>query len=217
MKLCNTADIFKCCASYIQKDFEDWDLKFPEDTPKAEPVITKPRIEDEDNEDESPDKYNRLVSGLIKLLSPKRSECFDNWIKLAWCIINICNKEKTPRRKCYELIHQFSKLATANHNENQVDKWIDKNIDNVNETGYGWNYMIHRFYTCIKEDNPKYYEAMSKSYYTMKNEFEQNNPAILYPPIIIHKDRNGENIKQPIHYASQMLCKGNKQKGRNCL
>ena len=52
---------------------------------------------------ESPDKYNRL-SGLIKLLSPKRSECFDTWIKLAWCIINICNKEKIPRRKCYELI-----------------------------------------------------------------------------------------------------------------
>ena len=194
LKLCNTADVFKCCASYIQEDFEDWDLKFPEDTPKAEPVITKAKIEDDDDEDESPDKYNRL-SGLIKLLSPKRSECFDTWIKLAWCIINICNKEKIPRRKCYELIHQFSKLATANYNENQVDEWIDKNFDKVNETGYGWNYMIH---TCIKEDNPKYYEAMSKSYYTMKKEFEQNNAKILYPPMIIHKDRNGENIKQPI-------------------
>lgn len=197
LKLCNTADIFKCCASYIQEDFEDWDLKFPEDAPKAEPVITKPTIEDDEDdedEDESPDKYNRL-SGLIKLLSPKRSERFDTWIKLPWCIINICNREKIPRRKCYELIHQFSKLSATNYNEAMVDEWIDKNFDKVNETGYGWKYLIH---TCIKEDNPQYYEAMSKSYYNMKKEFEQNNAKILYPPMVVHKDRDGENIIQPI-------------------
>ena len=194
LKLCNTADVFKCCASYIQEDFEDWDLKFSDETPKAEPVITKPKIEDDEDEDESPDKYNRL-SGLIKLLSSKRSECFDSWIKLTWCIINICNKEKISRRKCSELIHQFSKLSAANYNEAIVDEWIDTNFDKVNETGYGWNYMIH---ICIKEDNPKYYEAMSKSYYNMKKEFEQNNAKILYPPMVVHKDRDGENIIQPI-------------------
>jgi hypothetical protein len=97
LKLCNTADIFKCCASYIQEDFEDCDLKFPDDTPKAEPVITKAKIEDDGDEDESPNKYNRL-SGLIKLLSSKRSDCFDTRIELTWCIINLCNKEKISRR-----------------------------------------------------------------------------------------------------------------------
>ncbi len=32
----------------------------------------------------------------------------------------------------------------------------------------------------------------------MKKEFELNNAKILYPPMIVHKDRNGENIIQPI-------------------
>ena len=32
----------------------------------------------------------------------------------------------------------------------------------------------------------------------MKKEFEKNNTKILYPPMIIHKDRDGENITQPI-------------------
>jgi hypothetical protein len=63
-------------------------------------------------------------------------------------------------------------IINSNYNENQVDEWIDKNFDKVDETGYGWKYPIH---TCIKEDNPQYYEAMSKSYYTMKKEFKQNN------------------------------------------
>ena len=73
--------------------------------------------------------------------------------------------------------------------------WIDENYDKVKEHGYGWNYLIH---TCIKEDNPKYYETISKSYFNMKKEFELNNAKILYPPMIVHKDRNGENIIQPI-------------------
>jgi len=39
---------------------------------------------------------------------------------------------------------------------------------------------------------------MSKSIYNMKKEYEQNNAKILYPPMVVHKDRDGENIIQPI-------------------
>ena len=53
-------------------------------------------------------------------------------------------------------------------------------------------------HTVIKEDDPKYYENLSQSYFNMKKEFEKNNTKILYPPMIIHKDRDGENITQPI-------------------
>ena len=33
------------------------------------------------------------------------------------------------------------------------------------ETGCGWKYLT---FTCIKEDNPKYYETITKSYYNIK-------------------------------------------------
>jgi hypothetical protein len=192
-------DVFDCCASYIKKEYEDWDAKMPKTETKKETFqeeferLTKQLGLDED-EDENPNKYNRLLE-LIKLLSSKSSDDFDSWIKMAWCIINISNKEKIPRRKCYDLTHQFSKLSTRNYNEDLVDDWIDQNFDKVKETGYGWIYLIH---TCIKEDNPKYYDTISKTYYNMKKEFELNNAKILYPPMVVHTDRNGENIIQPI-------------------
>ena len=148
----------------------------------------------DEDDDENPNKYNRLTH-LIKLLSQKRSEDFNSWINIAWCLINISSKEKITRRKTEDLIHQFSKLSPTNYDENKVDGWIAKNFDNVREKGFGWSYLIH---TCIKEDNPKYYETLSKSYFNTKKEFELNNVKILYPPMIIHIDRNGENIIQPI-------------------
>jgi hypothetical protein len=99
------------------------------------------------------------------------------------------------RRKCSELVHKFSKLSKTIYNEDEVDKWIDTNYDRVRDNGYGWNYLLH---TCIKEDNPKYYETIGQSYYNMKKEWEKINAKILYPPMVVHKDRNGENIIQPI-------------------
>lgn len=186
-------NIFDCCASYIEEDYENWDLKIPTvDEPKKEEVKKEVVDDDEDVDNDNPNKYNRIVD-LIKLISSNRSECFDSWIKFNWCIINICNKENISRRKCSDLIHQFSKLSKNKYDENDVDNWIDKNYDNVREKGYGWNYL---FNTCIKEDNPKYYETVNKSYYNMKREFEINNAKILYPPMIVHIDRNGENIIQ---------------------
>jgi len=186
-------DIFDCCASYIKENYEDWDTKFKVEEPKPKAII-KPVIEEDNDDDETPDKYNRLLN-LINLIKPSRSDCFDTWKNVFWCIINICKKENISRRKCYDLIHQFSKLSKSNYDESKVDDWIDKNYDNIRETGYGWNYLLH---TVIKEDDPKYYENISQSYFNMKKEFEKTNAKILYPPMIIHKDRDGENIIQPI-------------------
>jgi hypothetical protein len=76
-----------------------------------------------------------------------------------------------------------------------VDTWIDKNLDNIKEQSYGWTYLYH---TCIKEDDPKYYENITKSYYLMKKEFEKTNAKILYPPMIVHVNKQGDNILQTI-------------------
>ena len=198
------ATIFECCASYIQEDFEDFDINFKQ---VEEPVVKCNIDNDNDyDDDEIPDKYNKL-STLIRLLSSNRSDNFDTWIKMIWCIINICNREKISRRKCYDLIHQFSRTSKNNYNEEKVDVWIDKNYDKVKENGFGWNYLYN---TCIKEDNPKYYENITQSYQHKKKEFELNNAKILYPPMVVHIDRTGENIIQPINLCEKtnrhMVC-----------
>jgi hypothetical protein len=63
-------------------------------------------------------------------------------------------------------------MIVQNINEDSVDTLIDENYDRVKDRGYGWNYLIH---TCIKEDNPKYFETIGKSYFNMKNDFEFND------------------------------------------
>ena len=99
----------------------------------------------DEDDDENPNKYNRLTH-LIKLLSQKRSEDFNTWINIAWCLINISNKEKITRRKTEDLIHQFSKLSPTNYDENKVDEWISKKFDNVREKSYGWSYIYIYIY-----------------------------------------------------------------------
>jgi hypothetical protein len=37
----------------------------------------------------------------------------------------------------------------------------------------------------------------------MRKEFELTNAKFLYPPMIIYKDRDGENIIQPIPYCKK--------------
>lgn len=90
LKLMDDAELFECCASYIEESFEDWDLKMPPIEIKKQ--IIEPKFNDNDNDDndddETPNKYNRLVN-LIKLISPIRSDNFDTWIKFDWCLINI--------------------------------------------------------------------------------------------------------------------------------
>lgn len=193
-------DIFDCCASYIKEDYEDWDIKFKVEEPIQKPIIKKvvEEIDDED-EDETPEKFNRL-SNLIKLIKPSRSDNYDNWSKMVWCIINICNKENIDKVKCYELVQQFSKLSKNNYDQFKVYSWFDSNYHNVRETGYCWNYLLH---TVIKEDNPKYYENVKQSYYNMKIEYEKNNVKILYPPMIVHIDKKGNNIIQTINQCEK--------------
>jgi hypothetical protein len=188
--------ISKYCPSYIEEDFEDYDIKFGINI-KPKTVSEKKVIEEEDNDDdndESENKYDKL-NRYINHLSPNRSDNFDGWSNMFWCIVNICNKEKISRRKGSELIHTFSKLSKTNYNEDKVDDWIDKNYDKVRETGYGWTYLIH---TCIKEDDKTFYETLQKSYPIMKKDFEKFNAKILYPPMIVHIDNRGENFIQTI-------------------
>ena len=136
---------------------------------------------------------------MIRRLLKSRSDDFYSWIKVCWAIGNIGLKGELRRGKIEELIHSFSKLS-ANYNIDTVDKWIDDNLDNIKEQSYGWTYLYH---TCIKEDDPKYYENITKSYYLMKKEFEKTNAKKLYPPMIVHTNRQGDNIFQTIKSSKE--------------
>lgn len=97
---------------------------------------------------------------------------------MMYCIINICNKHKIAKRKCIEILHRFSEKSKK-YNEDDIDNWIDKNLDKARENGYGWNYLKH---TCIKIDAPEYYEKKcGKTYYMVKKDFEKNVSKCMNP------------------------------------
>jgi len=140
--------VFKCCASYIKEDFEDFNPV--EVVVKNEPVLNikaQNQTEDKDieNENENMNKYDK-INFYISKLKPSRSDNYDTWTKLCWCIMNICEKEEISKRNCERLIHKFSKLSKKNYDKSKVDEWIDKHYDTKRDNGYGWTYLIH---TCI--------------------------------------------------------------------
>ena len=203
LKIVN-GEIFDNCATYIKEEYIDLDLAInnnKKEEPKKEDITKSNQqldIIDNDNDDDtedddSIDKYKKLEA-YLKLLNPSRGDNYDSWSKMLWCIENICKINKISDRKMMDLIHLFSKLS-KNYDEYKIDEWIKKGLNNKRDNKYSWTYLIH---TCIKEDNPKYYETISKSYFNMKKDFELNNAKILYPPMIVHEDRNGDNIIQTI-------------------
>ena len=207
-------NIFNYCASYIEDIYEDYDLKFENveevilDKNKKYLNYDKINNGDEfDNENTETTEfiYNKLINNLIPLLEEERSNIYDTWIKCVWCLINICNKSKISRTKCYTLIHLFSKKS-KNYEEEKVDKWIDKNFDNTNtEKGYGWGYLYN---TCIKEDNSEYYEKnLKKSYKKVKEEWEKKASKLRDPVgfIVINDAQDEFNQKPYIIYSKSEL------------
>ena len=206
-------NIFDYCASYIKADYEDYDLKFENveevDLNKKSLNYDKKTNEDVDFDDEN-DKttdfiYNKLTNEILPLFTENRSDTYDTWIKGVWCFINICNKNKISRTKCYTLVHQFSKLS-KNYEEEKVDEWLDKNFDNTNtEKGYGWGYLYN---TCLKEDNPDYYEKnLKKSYKKVKEEWEKKASKLRDPVgfIVINDAQDEFNQKPYIIYSKSEL------------
>ena len=212
-------DIFDCCATYIEEDYEDLDLRVVKKESDVDRFFNKIKdmdIKDEEDENDN-DKYLKLQK-IINLLTEKRSTNRDTWINVCWAIMNICNQEEINDIKMRRLIHKFSSLSKTNYNEDEVDKWIDDNFKLLRKDSYGWNYL---YQTCIKEDAPDYYNKLTQSYYNSKKEFEKKNSKIVYPPQIISLDKDGKYQVQKIDNAiksfSHMICyvKEKDKKGEN--
>ena len=191
-------DIFKCCASYIEEDFEDWTNRNPDIIKKEKEVVKEEIVKDNDN-DVIDTKYitNKMTSYISKFKN-ERSDNYDTWTKMVWCIINICKTNNIKERDCAKLVHQFSKISD-NYNEDDVDTFFDKNYDSLREASYGWKYM----YECLKSDDEEYYNSIhTKTYNVMKTEFESKHAKILYPPMIVF-DNDGKYDTMKITSAKE--------------
>jgi len=191
-------DIFKCCASYIQEDFEDWTNRNP-DIIKKEKEVVKEEIVKENDSDVIDTKYiiNKMTSYISKFKN-ERSDNYDTWTKMVWCIMNVCISNGIKERDCAKLVHQFSKISD-NYNEDDVDTFFDKNYDGLKEASYGWKYM----YECLKEDDEEYYNSIhTMTYNAMKAQFESKHAKILYPPMIVF-DNDGKYDTMKITSAKE--------------
>jgi len=191
-------DIFKCCASYIQEDFEDWTNRNPDIIKKEKEVVIEEIVKDNDN-DVIDTKYitNKMTSYISKFKN-ERSDNYDTWTKMVWCIMNICKTNNIKERDCAKLVHQFSKISD-NYNEDDVDTFFDKNYDGLKEASYGWKYM----YECLKSDDEEYYNSIhTMTYNAMKSQFESKHAKILYPPMIVF-DNDGKYDTMKITSAKE--------------
>ena len=186
-------NVFNYCATYIKETDINLDYLFEDDLkilkPKKKEIVNEDKVleykdikkeEDEDEEEMKENLPNIEVKLLeyINILSVKRADNYDDWLSMMFCIINICNKHKVPKRRCYEYLHTFSKKCSK-YEEDDIDKWIDKCFDKAREKGYLWNYLKH---TCIKEDAPEYYKKRcGGTYYIVKKEFEKNVRKCMNP------------------------------------
>ena len=159
LKLMNDAELFECCASYIEETFEDWDLKFP-------PIENKKNYKERDDfkydsnlvdTDEKPYDGKLNFNEIITKLSKKRATEYNDWFYIGVSLINLYYRKIISRGQIYDLFDLFSSKAD-NYDADGVIKNIDINISRFNGVGYGIKYLLN----CLKTDNIDYYNEITK-------------------------------------------------------
>lgn len=218
------AHISKYFISYIQEDFEDWDLKFNEVTEEPVPVKkrslideiirasdglkikggTVVKVDEEDDDDiseydiETSKKYIKKVCNDLDV--KKQLDAYDDWIKVMFAIINICKAKKISNKDCRQILHDVSKKSYK-YDEDKVEKWINTNIDKVelNHKGLGINYLIN---TCIKNDDPELWERYYEkpTYKIVKNKFEKHCFKCLNNILFIDVNEKRDDIDEEVFF-----------------
>jgi hypothetical protein len=181
-------DIFKCCASYIEEDFEDYTNTLPIDVKVID--TNENKIEEIIEIDEkSIASTIKKLNEIISKLTTERATKYDSWRDMLWCLINILKNKITPIRSISDVCHLFSKKGD-NYDATATDKFIDTNYDTLRDNSYGWKYL----YDCLKEDNLEYYESITTDIYDVfKKKFELTHAKILHPsPMLIYFDKEKE-------------------------
>ena len=134
-------DITKYLISYIEEDFEDYDLRFPKIKEENIQNNCLKNLFDYKNEPELSFVY-KLV---LECLSYSRADNYEDWIKLGWCLYNIDDR-------LLDLWIQFSKMS---------DKFIDGKCDEIWGKSKKGNIGLGSLkYWCKLDNKVKYDEIM---------------------------------------------------------
>ena len=178
-----TGDIFKCCASYIEEDFEDYniipELKVEEEV-KEVPFIDDEVEEEEENIEEKKSRgYYDVITKHILRLSQQRAEEYSDWLEIIMCIVNIGDKYEWDLNLIVDLCNKFSQKSSA-YNEKNNNKII---FGIMGGNGRNNKVGLKRILTRLKEDDPEYYKSnIVDSYKDVKKEFEKQYCVINNPP-----------------------------------
>ena len=133
-------DITKYLISYIEEDFEDYDLRFPKIEQKKVQENSLKRLFDYKN-----DAQLSLVYKLVlECLSHSRADNYEDWIKLGWCLHNI-------DVRLLDLWIQFSKIS---------DKFTDGKCEEIWGKSKKSNLSTGSLKFWCKSDNKCKYEEI---------------------------------------------------------
>lgn len=190
--------VLDCCASYIKEDYPDLDqfVKVVDNHEKQPKKI-------DDDENKYADKKVDFLLDILNHLKIKRLDEYDSWMKVACGIIGACKKSNISERNCLNLLHQVSSMSN-NYDEGRVDEWFKNNYDSQMErtsNQYAYNYLIH---TCLKEDNPEYYdEHFNRNYEHIKEIFEEEVIKINDETLFIQLNKNRDIHKPESYYVKK--------------
>lgn len=182
--------------SYIEEDYEDWDLKFAEhveEKPASGPKSVSSEFDDEGSHEESSKYSNINLQEIITKLKPARADNYDDWINCMYCIMNCCDAQKLKKIKTFELVDLYASKSD-NYDEHATLQFCEKNYDKRREKGYRFKFLLDM----LKEDDPEYYRKHFTpakkilSYREEKELFEKDHAKILYPVMYVYrpKDKN---------------------------
>lgn len=153
--------IFDCCASYIKEDdCTYWD-EYYQEFREADELIEQREYEKKmkEKQDKADDVDSEAAEKKLKLIIEKlkgvRSDDYDSWSKMVWCVIGICEKSDIGMTTCSALVHSFSQKSKK-YREREVDKFFHQSYNNQPLKQYGWTYLMK----CLKEDDPDYYNEL---------------------------------------------------------
>lgn len=152
-------NIFDYYATYVLKKYKDWDevwdnLQIYLAYKKEQEVKV---VYKEDDEEVIKEETTELTH-IIKHLTPKRADDYQNWFKVVIAIINYGVRINLHKRVIEGLIYQFSKKSICFYEEDKVEKWIVDNYTRISNSSVehklGRNYLIN---VCLKEDDNDYW------------------------------------------------------------
>lgn len=144
--------IFDCCASYISKDYENWDdkVKIPEPD-----IMPKKILYDDVNDNDENTETNLNFDELITKYSKQRATDYETWQPMGFALINLYHRKIISKGKLQDLFDTFSSKAD-NYNDEGVSKFLKINTKRLDGKGYGIKYMLEQ----LKIDNLAYYKFL---------------------------------------------------------